>query len=239
VVDNLGPRRLPPRAGVFAQGRHEGDSPLEEQIAGRPGRSARGIPVRHGLRRLGVSPASALLALALMAVHGLVVAGALMGDWNRIFQRLYVQVVTPPFADLRTIPAAAASAAAGMDPLLQNPFDPWGRPMNYPRLWVAVGEFIGPGRGVVILGAFFAAVFSAACAWIVATQKTVAGAVAVFLVAVSASTWLAIERGNNDLLVFGCVTLALYLPWRWRGVFLGLAVVLKIFPLAAVFAKSL
>jgi hypothetical protein len=174
-----------------------------------------------------------------MVVHGLVLVGALTGHWHQIFERLYVQALTPSFADLRTIPAAAASAAAGMDPLLQNPFEPWGRPMNYPRFWIGVGAFIGPGHGVVILGVFFAAVFSVACAWIVATQKTLAGGVAVFLVAVSASTWLAIERGNNDLLVFGCIALALYLPWRWRGVFLGLAAVLKIFPLAAVLVKSL
>ena len=201
-------------------------------------RPARGNLVPHRLTRLKISPTNALLALALMAVHGLVVVAA-MGDWNQLFAKLYVQALTPSFADLRTIPAAAASAAAGMDPLVQNPLEPWGRPMNYPRVWVAVGKFIGPDRGVVCLGVFFAAVFSAACGWIVATQKTLAGAVAVFLVAVSASTWLAIERGNNDLLVFGCVALALYLPWRWRGVFLGLAAVLKIFPLAVVFAKSL
>ena len=46
-----------------------------------------------------------------------------------------ILVMSPPFADLRVITHGADSIARGLDPLVSNPGDPWGRPLNYPRIW--------------------------------------------------------------------------------------------------------
>ena len=46
-----------------------------------------------------------------------------------------IPTMYPYFADLRTITGGAESWALGYDPLVNNPGDPWGRLMNYPRVW--------------------------------------------------------------------------------------------------------
>ena len=46
-----------------------------------------------------------------------------------------IPTMTPHFADLRSITAGAESYARGLDPMVNNPADPWGRAMSYPRIW--------------------------------------------------------------------------------------------------------
>lgn len=160
------------------------------------------------------------------------------GPWQGTFLKLYVPAMEQPFGDFRVVTAAVISADRGRDPLVHNPADHRGRALNYPRIWIPIGRAF-PGEGGVIAAGFLLAVaFSAAAAWFVATQRSTSGAVVSCLVALSSSTWLALERGNTDLLIFALVALGVVASWRYRAVFLALAAVLKVYPFAAVVARA-
>ena len=45
-----------------------------------------------------------------------------------------IPTMSPHFADMRTITHGAESYAQGLDPMIENPGDPWHRRMNYPLL---------------------------------------------------------------------------------------------------------
>jgi hypothetical protein len=46
-----------------------------------------------------------------------------------------ISTLRPCFADLRVITSGLDCIRKGQDPLISNPCDPWGRQMNYPRIW--------------------------------------------------------------------------------------------------------
>lgn len=186
-----------------------------------------------------MSPVRAALGALLIFVHlGVIIAG-LTGAWQQTFLDLHVPAMTQPFVDFRSIPAAIESAKQGLDPMVSNPSDPRGRPLNYPRIWLLLARpFVGEA-GVVAAGLVFATLFSFAVGWLVAIQRTTGASVAICIVALSSSTWLALERGNNDLLVFALIALALYIPWKYRSALIGLAALLKVFPVVACVLKAL
>ncbi|MGE4064434.1 MAG: hypothetical protein AB7E79_13790 [Rhodospirillaceae bacterium] len=193
--------------------------------------------MRQFFRQFSVSPLRAALAVLLVALHLGVIAAALAGSWKDTFAALFVPAMDIPFGDFRVVTSAVASAEQGLDPLLANPADHRGRPLNYPRVWLTIGRAFPGETGVVVGGLLLAIAFSGAVGWLVATQKSTAASLAIFSVAVSSSTWLALERGNTDLAIFVLIALGLFIPWRARAVFFGVAAVLKVFPVAAVFAK--
>jgi hypothetical protein len=45
----------------------------------------------------------------------------------------------PSFIDLRGVLSGLDAARLGVDPIYENPLDPYGRPVVYPRLWLALG----------------------------------------------------------------------------------------------------
>ncbi|MCW1885149.1 hypothetical protein OKA04_10455 [Luteolibacter flavescens] len=59
----------------------------------------------------------------------------------RVFGAWGLNVHTPDFEDARSITSAIESVREGIDPTVANPRDPWGRPFNYPLVWLALGEF--------------------------------------------------------------------------------------------------
>jgi hypothetical protein len=185
-----------------------------------------------------ITPARALLAVVLIGLHLGVVAHALTGNWRETFLRLDVPAMDVAFGDLRVFPAAIASREQGFDPLAKNPADLRGRTLNYPRVWLLIGRLFVGETGIIAGGIAFVLFFSATVAWLIASQRTNSAAVGIFLVAISGSSWLAIERGNADILMFSLVALGLVIPWRYRAVLIGLAAMLKIFPVAAVVAKA-
>jgi hypothetical protein len=120
----------------------------------------------------------------------------------------------PVFADLRLLLSGVDCAATGHDVLAANPCDPWKRPFNYPRVWLAVLGAIGLGqRAAPGFGLLLAAVF-AACALYILRACPASGRWAAVLAAISPAAMFMVERGNNDIVIFALLTLAVALRGR-------------------------
>ncbi len=147
---------------------------------------------------------------ALLILLGAAIIGLLLSvyGFDATWQLWNIPVMSPHFADLRTITGGAESARMGLDPMLENPGDPWGRTMDYPRIWQGLFALGIDHSDTVLLAVIMIAAFAAGLflfvkdfdrrtAWIMAA--------AVF----SPAVLLGIERGNNDLLIFFLMAAAL------------------------------
>jgi hypothetical protein len=74
-------------------------------------------------------------SLAAVALYGLAVAAARAGWEVDLWPSLGVNSAPTLFYDARNVAAAADCWALGYDPLVDNPCDPAGRVMVYPRVW--------------------------------------------------------------------------------------------------------
>jgi hypothetical protein len=140
------------------------------------------------------------------------------------------------FIDLGNILAGARCASHGMDVLLANPCDPFGRPMNYPRIWLWIANHLGLTfgsplwPGIILAGLFFIA------AAFLPRIRTLPHALVWLMALLSPAVTLAVERGNNDLVVFLLAVPGLALAkggTRARhasAIAFLLAAVLKLFP---------
>lgn len=174
-----------------------------------------------------------LLGLAVLALHLFVLANALTNSWEGTFGWFHVPIMVPSYADLRTMTAAVDAVGLGLDPLVSNPTDPWGRPMNYPRLWLALGWLMKSGQGVVVAGTIIALLFSVTCAILIAGQNSTRSSLAIAAVALSGASWLGLERANCDLVVFALVALASVNVLRPASLVIAISCALKIFPVPA------
>lgn len=143
------------------------------------------------------------------------------------------------FIDSYAILASNDAVAQGLNPYDHNPLDYFGRPHAYSHWWLRLGD-LGLTRadnfwlGLAWVGGFFAV----ALAWLrPRSLREVAGYA---LILCSGSIVLAIDRANNDLVVFlllaGVVPglLARHRVWRWLTVlWIALAAGLKYYPAAA------
>lgn len=128
------------------------------------------------------------------------------GLWN-------IDPMPLPFADLRAITGASVALASGMDPLLSNPGDPWGRTVNYPRPWLLLSALAGPedtiALGIALVGLFLVGVFLSA-----PRTLDVTSAILLVLTIFSPAVLFCIERGNTDLLVFFLLAVSVCLSRR-------------------------
>lgn len=147
--------------------------------------------------------------------------------------------MSPVFADLRSVTSAWECTRRGIDVMPTNPCDPWLRPANYPRLWLAPTS-LGLGQeSTFAIGIGMAAAFFAAALTIV-PRRARPVEIAVYAIAVcSPAVMLGVERGNVDLLLFAIVVAAALLLRRsTTGAVVGpalllLAAMLKLFPIFA------
>jgi len=139
-----------------------------------------------------------------------------------------------PFADLGNILAGARCATQGMDVLVQNPCDPLHRAMNYPRVWLVIARALG-ATSPIVPGITLAGLFYVSAAFL--PRMATPSRVLLWLLALSSpAVTLAVERGNNDLVVFVLSLPALALLRKGAlarhaaGGLLLLVSVLKLFP---------
>ncbi len=170
--------------------------------------------------------------LALFAIAGWLLAA----DRLQELDRLGVPTLQPRFADVRPITGASVALAQGIDPLQANPGDPWGRALNYPRIWLLPAALgLGPEHSEALALAFLLA-FAAGVLLLGPLAITAGRAVALAAALCSPVTWLAIERANSDLLLFALLTLIAWaLPRRPRtaAAITAVAAALKLYPIFA------
>jgi hypothetical protein len=146
------------------------------------------------------------------------------------------------FFDARNVAAAAECSRLGHDPLVDNPCDPWGRAMFYPRVWLVL-RWIGLEQGhTVLFGAVIVAVFLLLFLLLLPRLSFMEGIV-VAAAACSPAVMFAIERANMDLVIFSGLAVAA-LVWRRdsataRYAAVGLVLLMavaKLYPAAALLA---
>jgi hypothetical protein len=171
------------------------------------------------------------------------VALAVLLAWLACFRFPMVWVVTGigeptrPFMDLYGLLAASDAAQAGVDPFLPNSFDPYRRPHVYTTWWLEVGR-LGLGRtdtpwlGAALVVAVLLAVL------VTARPRNSRQGCWLALLLVSPAFLMAVNRANNDLVVFVLMSAGLLCfrrdawPLRTLGVLLfALSAVLKYYPL--------
>lgn len=173
-----------------------------------------------------------LLLTVVVCGWAIVVAGFALLGYEATWRLWGVPTMTPHFADLRAILGGLESLRMGHDPLIENPQDPWSRPMNYPRIWLALAlcgldQSDTTRLGILLIFLFFAG------ALILGGEidRTMAGVLGLSLF--SPALMFAYERANSDLVVFFCLCIALF-ALRGNSILGLLAIVsagvLKLFP---------
>lgn len=149
---------------------------------------------------------------------------------------LFVAAADVSFLDTRVWLSGLECHRLGYDSLVDNPCDPWQRPMNYPRIWLALAP-TGLGQEATnTLGVAQALAFWTAVLLVTGRLSRFGGTVLAALLC-SPTAMLLVERGNNDIVVFCLITASLVLVARSAQAtrasgyaLLLLAGVLKIYP---------
>lgn len=140
------------------------------------------------------------------------------------------------FLDTKVITHGSESFSQGLDPLITNPADPFGRPMNYPRIWQGLFAFglnkdhtLAMGAGAAL--AFFSGV-------IIVFPNANNKILALCLASLSSpAVLLGIERGNIDFYIFFVLAIAVAIvsirPIVANGLIL-FTTVLKLYPIFAI-----
>lgn len=146
-----------------------------------------------------------------------------------------VPTISPCFADSRVITSGLDCARLGYDPLVNNPCDPWKRAMNYPRIWQSLKIFGIEQKHTFIIGIILAILFYfSALKFIPRINRN--EAMIYSLILLSPAFILAVERGNNDLLVFVILSVSLVYFIKNEYLFysaLLLCSLIKLYPFAA------
>ena len=153
-----------------------------------------------------------VLAVALVASYLGVVATARLGFGVDLWPWLGVPSHELAFVDALNVASGAECTRLGHDVLVDNPCDPLGRPLNYPRVWLlfsVVGmdpSWAGP------LGATIVVVFLLSV-WTLAGRLTLGEAVVYAAAVCAPAVMFGVERGQVDLVVFALVVAAV-VAWR-------------------------
>lgn len=163
----------------------------------------------------------------------------LSGGHVVFWRELGVPTFSASFADMQTITGGWQSQQENYDPLVENPYDPWQRPMNYPRIWLKLPLLGLRPNHLLVMGICLAVAFYISAFGFVGRpsgpQSLVYG-----LAMCSPVATLAVERANNDLSGFVLITLGLMLVRHWKAlrptlyVMILLAALLKLFPIAGI-----
>jgi hypothetical protein len=177
------------------------------------------------------SRTTGLLAIYAACCVGLVAALYILG-WDGTWARLGVSPMWPPFGDMRTVQGGLDSVQQGLNPQVSNPGDHWHRVMNYPSLWLDIARILDLRNEThyLVLETAVVLAYVACCFLLLRRHASFWILVLVF----SGSSVLAVERGNNDLVVFALLYWAVNAAWWLAGGIFLAAVALKIYPVFAI-----
>jgi hypothetical protein len=157
--------------------------------------------------------------------------------WSETWIALQIDSVYPYFADLRSIQGAIISSELGLNPQENNPGDPWGRIMNYPQVWLEIAKIFNITNDLhfLIFGVAILMSFIICCIELLRRFPNIFLLISLF----SSSTLLAVERGNNDLLIFSLVFISLFMSQKLQACIVLIAIILKIYPVFSIINHSL
>ena len=148
-------------------------------------------------------------------------------QWN-------IAIDPPGFYDSRQLAWAAESYYRGYDPMVENPANPRGLQINYPRIWYLLFPLIIDESRTNILGTIIVLIFFTGVGifWFSHKFDNLTYYM-LSIIILSPAVMLGIERANNDLIIFFILALALticnYAKITGFVLFI-IASVLKIFP---------
>jgi hypothetical protein len=155
-----------------------------------------------------------ILVAGALALYFLIVSTARMFWGIDVWPRLGVPSGPSLFFDTRNLTAALECRRLGFDPLVESPCDPWGRPLNYPRVWLAL-RWLGLNQShTTALGLLFVALFLGSV-FVLVGRIGLGKGIVIALAVCSPSVMFAIERANMDIVVFAILVVAV-LAWRTR-----------------------
>ena len=177
-----------------------------------------------------------ILVGSLLALLATILLSSYLFGYHWFWELFGIPTIQPHFTDLRVFTGAGNSMLQGHDPLYFNPGDPKGRELNHPRIWQHIITTFGILEhhttviGITLWGCFFIGV-------LIAFSK-IRSSIALWLLPflISPATLLALERANNDLLMFFlvCCFIRLLACSRAASVsFLLAGAALKFFPIFA------
>ncbi len=174
--------------------------------------------------------------LLTLVVGLLLLAGLLFYVMGESAWRLWnIPVMLPSFADTRSILAGVEALRLGHDPLFENPLDPFGRVMAYPRVWLLLAALPVSTASTDAYAIGEIALFIIALFIFVDTLDR-PSALLIAAMLVSPAVMLCFERANTDLLVFFLLSVALALLARLpalAAVITEFAAFLKLHPIMA------
>jgi hypothetical protein len=159
--------------------------------------------------------------------------------YPKIFWELGIIAMYPTFSDLIAILAAGEADQLGWDVFASNPLDPLNRPHVYGPWWLVVGKMGLVRADAWWLGLLLISLFIATAVAVLRPSNGRMLFPALGLM-ISPPVFLALERCNNDLVIFILLVAAVWFVTRqWRaGMLAGcglivLAAALKLYPLVA------
>jgi hypothetical protein len=162
----------------------------------------------------------------------LILFGILVIGWDNTWSALALPTMTPEFADMRTVQGALLSLSDGFNPQIKNPGDPWDRQMNYPSAWISIAKTLSLQHEANYLVFIYVMLFLfLGCCFLLVKQHP---SVTLLLMCFSGATLLAVERGNNDILIFVLLYVASLLPSIGYRIAIFVAILLKIYPIVAI-----
>jgi hypothetical protein len=181
----------------------------------------------------------ALVTLWLVPLLTLVLA--LHSDWPSTWRALHVPSMPLSFADLRGLTSSLTAIQNGADPLVANPYDPWHRTLNYPRIWIKLfSTFRIHSGNVWMVGILFCSLYLMCISHLIVQAARPLDALIILGLGLSLAPLLAIERGNNDIAVFSLVFLGCIVQNRFaRSGLFAAAALLKLFPIAGLIVESI
>jgi hypothetical protein len=195
--------------------------------------------LRVSLPRISPLDGRAVLAASVVGYFSLLLVLASLRGWAGAWRILGVPSGGIRFSDMVFVTSGWECERRGLDVLVANPCDPFHRLINYPRVWMTP-EVLGLGQPSADALAVVAGVLFFAVAISVPGRLTALEGLAAAALLLSPSVMLAVERGNNDLVVFTLVGTAVAAIRSKRvgirrsaAALLLLATVLKLYPLFA------
>lgn len=173
------------------------------------------------------------LLLIFVLLISLFLSSLFLNGWEPSWDFVYVPSMEPVFADMRVIQGAIKSESLGLNPMVNNPGDPWSRVLNYPSIWIDIAKIFNleNEKFFLVFNLSMVSIYLLICLILLLKTKSFLLILLIF----SSSSLLAIERGNNDLIIFSIIYFSTLLLPIYSFFFLSLAAFLKIYPLALIF----